>query len=211
MLFLFSAVIALNAKASDERLPVHGLVIDKDTREGIPDATVTIICPMSEESVKTDSSGHFVIYAHRCETCRIYAYQESYTPESIFGIEISTCTPFIRIDMNREIMRESYDRIERLIELSEYTYVETIHEPVNLEEEIIRLNANKRLYSLRPKCIRYEHNSDIKRIINECGKEMVKPTEQLARHSNEPLTETYSKKDIRRLINRLRANRKNQA
>lgn len=211
MLFLFSAIIALDAKASDGRLPVHGLVIDTDTREGIPEATVTIICPISEESVKTDSSGHFVIYAHSCESCRIHAYQESYIPESINGIEISTCTPFIRIDMSRQIMRESNDRIKRLIELAEYTYVETIQEPVNLEEEITRLNANRRLYSLRPKCIRHEHNSEFKSIINEGEKEMVKPTEQVARLHNEPLSVTYSKKDMRRLINRLRANRKNQA
>lgn len=215
LLLLFSAVAVIDARSSDGLIPVHGLVIDKDTREGIPDAVVTIFHEDHEISVCTDSSGYFIISSCRCASCVLSAYHHKYGRAQSTEMEINDNTPLIRIDLSRNNMRKLGERIRSLIEIADCTYVEQEKIAVSFEEEVRRLTNSYSILSgkmIHKRIARIDHGS-LEGIIPEREDEMTKPSEISELRASETLSETYGRKtrDVRRLSHRIKASKKAEA
>lgn len=89
ILMLLTAAFIIDARTNDALIPVHGMVMDRDTKEGIPDAIVTIFHEDHEISTCTDSTGYFVINTCRCEGCHVSAYHNKYIREGSTELQIS--------------------------------------------------------------------------------------------------------------------------
>lgn len=116
---MISALIAANAAAAvGEVCPVSGLVIDRQSREGIANASVTVI-GADDVRVVTDSLGHFTLNLHQDESCRFIAVHQKYSSGITDAVTVSRCTPFIRIELDRQIRKSSEQAIDRMIQLAD--------------------------------------------------------------------------------------------
>lgn len=209
---LLTAAVVIEARTDDTLIPVHGMVMDRDTKEGIPDAIVTIFHEDHEITTSTDSSGYFVINTCRCEACHIFAYHNKYNREGSTLLQTTDNTPFIRIDLARELTEELTEKIQRLIEIADCTYFE--QETINrsFEEEISQMKKHGRKFRTsgllyRPAGYRSGYLKS-----PESGRNsyMIKSTEYFECQANESFFKTYGRKtrDVRRLSNRIKASRK---
>ena len=212
ILMLLTAAFIIDARTNDALIPVHGMVMDRDTKEGIPDAIVTIFHEDHEISTCTDSTGYFVINTCRCEACHVSAYHNKYIREGSTELDISDNTPFIRIDLSREHTEELTEKIQRLIEMADCTYFEQERISRSFEEEITQIKRQGKilrtagsLHKSTGSCSDY-----LKSTKSEINSGMIKSTEYLICQANESLFEFYGRKtrDIRRLSNRIKASRK---
>lgn len=210
-MFLTAAVI-IDARTNDTLIPVHGMVMDRDTKEGIPNAIVTIFHEDHEISVCTDSSGYFVISTCRCEACHVCAYHNKYIREGSTELQISDNTPFIRIDLTREHTEELTEKIQRLIEMADCTYFEQERINRSFEEEITQVKKQGRIFRSTGLMYRTAGYSCgfLKSPASERNSQMIKSAEYFECLTNESFTEIYGRKtrDMRRLSNRIKASRK---
>lgn len=139
MLMTLIAVTASESAAYENSIPVHGLIIDKDTCEGIECVAVSIIDSDIEEFATTDSLGCFVIHAPEGKKCRICAFIANYGTAISEEFIVSTCPPFVRIEMTRQASSTNVIGIPELIELAELTYVKPDYDSVYFINEVARI------------------------------------------------------------------------
>lgn len=115
---MISAFISVCAAAAETTYPVSGLVLDRQSHEGIPYASVTILGD-DDVRVQTDSLGYFMLNISPEESCRFMAMHRQYSSAVTDAVRISSCTPFIRIELDRQIRKSSDKTIDMMIHMAD--------------------------------------------------------------------------------------------
>lgn len=147
VLTIISMVIAVRLSAEERHMPIHGLIIDKNTYEGIGNAAVSAYNDQLEVYSVSDSSGNFILYAPEGSKCRICVYCENYGSEISDEFTVSACTPYLKIEMDkvRYSAPDSGIDYEELISLAEMTYVEHIHDSAYFASDVERIQNSTNL------------------------------------------------------------------
>lgn len=115
---LFCVFLSVDASALSDRYPISGMVIDSQSHDGIPNASVTVLGD-DDARVMTDSSGHFTLYIAPSEVCRFIAMHQKYSLKVTQEVKVTNCTPFLRIELERQLRRSSQNSINRLIRMAD--------------------------------------------------------------------------------------------
>lgn len=115
---LLCVFLSVDASALSGSYPVSGMVIDSQSHDGIPNASVTVLGD-DEARVMTDSSGHFTLYLAPSEVCRFVAMHQKYSLKVTQEVKVTNCTPFLRIELERQLRKSSEKSINRLIHMAD--------------------------------------------------------------------------------------------
>ena len=115
---LLCVFLSANASAVSGSYPVSGMVLDSQSHDGIPNASVTVLGD-DDVRVMTDSSGHFTLFLAPSEVCRFIAMHQKYSLKVTQEIKVTNCTPFLRIELERLVRRSSENSINRLIHMAD--------------------------------------------------------------------------------------------
>ena len=93
----------VTAAASESRIPIYGLIIDKTTVKGISEAAISVYNDDCEVFTTSDSTGCFAIHTPEGSECRICVSKENYETVISDVFTVTSSVPFMRIDMKRII------------------------------------------------------------------------------------------------------------
>lgn len=134
----------VTAAASESRIPIYGLIIDKTTVKGISEAAISVYNDDCEVFTTSDSTGCFAIHAPEGSECRICVSKENYETVISDVFTVTSSVPFMRIDMKRIIHDADVSiRIEALIELAEMTYVKKEYDSTFFSSDIARIKKEE--------------------------------------------------------------------
>lgn len=146
---IFLTLFQISAASSESRIPVYGIIIDKNTVQGVEEAAVSICSSDTDSYAMSDSTGCFVLYAPEGAECRICVSKKDYRTVISDVFMVTSCTPFIRIEMNRDITDDGGTiNISNLIELADLTYHEKTYDSTFFNNDIARIQNEENIRKL---------------------------------------------------------------